>query len=488
MNSEKINFAALKAELTNFPPIGRETKLRRFLSTSPNCIDAWYMLIQLVMMNDNSVEAVRLSTLALKYFKDDLRFLNSHIDLLLNLGFFDDARRHLDQLTSGVNATIDNELDIVEIKFSRDPSRGLPIFQKYSAKNPMNIRVVVGMLSARSFQNFGPSKICFLLSSDWHWPIQKSVTQALDKLQISYYVTTRFWMLKILQPAVIVISDAAPAIIKWIRLNLPCAKIVSTRHGVGVGGKNYGLYAAAATDYICVSSESLKQDLCRDALLNEDRVWVTGFSQMDSLFRVSVPAPPISSFKRVTFAPTFDPKLSAVEVIGDNPVHWIRKENKKIHLTIRPHPHLFRSFPAVMNRWREIIKKEKNVIFDDSPFSELSSVLIKTDLLISDISSVALQFLALNKPLICVVDPEQARLSPKYAPEELEWKMHAAAVLVRRKEELHTAVEAALTGPVDPKILTEKMRMREYLFGGMTDGRAGERIAERLVRLTEVKN
>ena len=442
------------------------------------------MLIELVQLNDNNTEAVRLSVMALERFKSDLSFLNDHIGLLLKLGYFDEARRYLEQMVSDGKASIDNRLDLVELDFPHHSDRAGLIFQRLLDKDPANIRALVGALSARSFQTFGPPKIGFLLSAHWHWTIQKSVTQALDALQTSCHITTRLWALKRMQPAIVVISDAAPRIVKWLRTHLPQAKIVNTRHGLAIGGKNYGLYAAAATDYLCVSSDSVKQDLCQAALLNEERVWVTGYSQMDSLFGASTPGPGAAAGKRVTFAPTCDLSLSALAVIGSNPVHWIRGTDRTIHLTIRPHPHLFRDLPVLMQQWSQLIKNEPNCVMDDKPLSDLSALLINTDLLISDVSSAALQFMALNKPIISVVDPDKARSSPKYAPEELEWKMHAATVVVQRKEQLHQAVKAALAGVQDPKIALERQRISDYLFGGMADGRAGERIAQRLVSLT----
>ena len=374
-------------------------------------------------------------------------------------------------------------LDTIEIKFAKHPTLGLDVFQKYLEEHPKSFRSTVGMLSAQSISKYGNPSICFYLSFPWHWSIQEPIVQELDGLKTSFYVTTKKWALKILQPKVVVISDATPKIIRWIRVNLPHTKIVSTRHGIAVGGKNFGLQAAAATDFICVSSESIKKDLCKRALLNQDQVWVTGFPQMDSLFKDANLGFNNSSFKSVTYAPTYDPKLSSIEVIGDNPVQWIRGNNQSINLTIRPHPHLFFYQPELMNRWKEIIRLENNVVLDDSPFSSLSALLNKTDLLISDVSSVALQFIALDKPIICVVDIEKAKLSDKFAPDEIEWKMHAGTKLVNRSVDLPSAVESSLIDGDSDSILAERSRIRKYLFGDMTDGNAGVRIAQRLTKL-----
>lgn len=483
INKNQISFEKIRLNLNKLPLISREGKLREFLSCFPNYGEAWHMLIALVASNGNHIEAIRLSKLALGRFKDDRNFLNNHIDLLLNQGMWDEAKFYLDLFLNHPNKTIDKTTDDIEFGFMKDPVKGLKDIQKKYLENNGNLRLTASLLSAQSITKFGTPSICFYLSSEWHWPIQEPITQELNNLKMSFYVTTKIWAIKLLDPKIIVISDAAPGVIRWIRTNLPQAKIVSTRHGIGVGGKNYGLYAAAATDYICVTSESIKNDLCNRALLSPEQVWVTGFTQMDGLFKLMNLGVEHSNFKSVTYAPTFDPKLSSIEVIGDNPVHWIRGNNKNIKLTIRPHPHLFRYNPTLMSAWKKNISQEANVFFDDSQVTDLSSLLIKTDLLISDVSSVALQFIALNRPIVCVVDLEKAKTSPKYAPNELEWKMHDSAKVVTKKIDLSHVVETLLVKGDDTDTLAKRNQMRKYLFGDVTDGRAGIRIAKNLSEL-----
>lgn len=477
------SFEELMERLKGQPIFILETELRRFLSKWPQNIKAWYKLIECACAVENNDEAVRISDMFLQHFQSDLQVMRNHIELLLRLGYVDQARLYLEQITATNNSSIDLNLDLIELNFSHDLAYTLSFYLNKLKLNPNSTRIKAGLTSVHSILKNGPPKICFFVGSDWHYSIQESVMQGLDALEIPYYVTTRYWALALFQPSCIIVSDTIPGVMKWIRQRVPRSKIVNTRHGIGVGGKNYGLYSAAATDFICVTSEHLKSDLCRDALLHKDRVWVTGFSQMDGLFKASRMNRSTSAIPKVLFAPTFDPGLGAFEVIGDDPVRWIRGNNQNIFLTIRPHPHLLTRQPALIQYWRSIVQSEPNVAFDDEPSTNLSTLLADTDLLISDVSSVALQFIALNRAIICVVNLEKARLSAKYAPEELEWKMHSATVLIHRKENLRAAVDTALRGGQDAEITFEKQKMRQYLFDGMTDGRAGERIAERLAGL-----
>jgi hypothetical protein len=170
-------------------------------------------------------------------------------------------------------------------------------------------------------------------------------------------------------------------------------------------------------------------------------------------------------------------------VIGDDPVHWIRGADKNINVVIRPHPHLIRNEPLLIKRWVSLYQNEPNVKLDFDTLSELSSLLNETDVLISDVSSVVLQFMALNKPVICVIDLDKAQSSYKYAPEELEWKMHVATTLLHTKESLKAAVDAALNEKENSETVLQRIRIRDYLFDGFTTGDAGLRIAEKLVDL-----
>jgi hypothetical protein len=481
MNQANEKFELLKLEMKNHPPFVQETKLRRFLSKTPNIIDAWVLLIEIIQSNNNTSEAVRISRKAFSIFTHNLKFRNYHKKLLLKNGFFDEAQKELNRKKYISIINFEDDLDLLELNFFNKLTTQTNKFRIHLQNQPSNFRAFIGDLSYQSIKKNGMPSICFLLIADWHWTIQKSIIQSLDKQNYSYYITTQTWMLRILQPTIVVLSDAEPMTIKWIRTILPFTQIVSTRHGLGVGGKNYGLYAAAATDFICVSSESIKTDLCNDALINEERVWVTGFSQMDNLFKYKSEKKRTNS--NVTFAPTFDLALSSISVIGDDPVYWIRRDNKNINITIRPHPHLIRKAPLLIKRWISIYNNNPNVKLDIDPMSDLSSLLQNTDLLISDVSSVALQFMALNRPIICILDIEKARLSSKYAPEELEWKMHSATILLQNKYELNSAVVASLNGIINNEIIFERNRIRDYLFNGFADGNSGQRIAMNLINL-----
>jgi hypothetical protein len=74
----------------------------------------------------------------------------------------------------------------------------------------------------------------------------------------------------------------------------------------------------------------------------------------------------------------------------------------------------------------------------------------------------------------------EARASPNYAPDALEWRMTEAAEVC----EPARLAEAVATALVDPgRRSEERKRLRQHLFGELTDGRAGKRIAHRIAEM-----
>ena len=98
------------------------------------------------------------------------------------------------------------------------------------------------------------------------------------------------------------------------------------------------------------------------------------------------------------------------------------------------------------------------------------------EIMVSDVSSVAVQYLALDRPIVCVVDPSVASRSHSYAPNGIEWQLHSGAMVASNAVQTAKAVRDALSGRTPPAVVKERRALREHLYGDLTDGRAGERI------------
>lgn len=335
-------------------------------------------------------------------------------------------------------------------------------------------------LEARKMKRDEPVRVVCYLRHKWHYHIQCSIADALTRMNIPVYYSDSIWFAVASRPDVLVISEALCDDLAKIRYMLPNCVIVNTRHGLG--DKNHAALGGSHSDYVCVSSESVARLLERDDMILREKIWVTGFPQMDSLFRgLCEGANSQRTGKTVLFAPTCTPELSAAFLLEDDLVQKIRGNDTDVRIIIRPHPHLARTLPSIVKKWLFESHQNVNVEIRAEENINIVDLYLESDLMISDVSSAALSWLATDKPLICVVDREKAEKSWHYAPDGLEWKMHDASILVENIDELPPSVCKALR---NPSLLAEKRRpYRDYLFGNLQDGVAGQRIADRIHQL-----
>jgi CDP-Glycerol:Poly(glycerophosphate) glycerophosphotransferase len=456
-----------------------ESMARRFVATHPREEQGWHVLLACVEQCGNAAEAERLARLGLERFPGSARLRLALVGALAQRGRPQEAA----SLLRGRDLTGDEALLLAELELASDPDEARRLYagllEAYPASNlaALGLRSATGLCAARP----RPPAIGFLLSEDWHRWIQEPVAEALDALGIPHFFTTKPWILGMHRPRAVVLSSPGPSLVKELRALVPGARLVNTRHGISVNGKNYGLYASAACDRVCVSSEQHARETRELALLDEDRVWATGYPQMDGLFR-SLPSrsPP---GRRVLFAPTFNPELSAAHLVGEDAVPALRGTDATIRVVLAGHPRLRSEAPRLVAAWKRQAETLPNVEYFDSSARNVVTFLAEADVLVSDVSSVATQYLALDRPLVRLVDPARARASASYAPDGTEWELLPASTTVNRAQDVAGAVRAALAGAEPEAIQSNRRRLRERFFGSLTDGRAGERIAQNLAQL-----
>ncbi len=461
-----------------------ESMARRFVATHPREERGWHVLLACVEQCGNAAEAERLARLGLERFPGSARLRLALACALAQRGRPQEAA----SLLRGRDLTGDEALLLAELELANDPGEARRLYagllEAYPASNlaALGLRSATGLCAARP----RPPAIGFLLSEDWHRWIQEPVAEALDALGIPHFFTTKPWILGMHRPRAVVLSSPGPSLVKELRALVPGARLVNTRHGISVNGKNYGLYASAACDRVCVSSEQHARETRELALLDEDRVWATGYPQMDGLFR-SLLEPSADKGaprgRRVLFAPTFNPALSAAHLVGEDAVPALRGTDATIRVVLAGHPRLRSEAPQLVAAWKRQAETLPNVEYFDSSARNVVTFLAEADVLVSDVSSVATQYLALERPLVRVVDPARARTSDAYAPDGTEWELLPASITVTRAQDVAGAVRAALAGAEPEAIRSNRGRLRERFFGSLTDGRAGERIARNLAQL-----
>lgn len=461
---------------------------RQFVAGEPTSIVAWHALLFSVRRTGNLREAERLARMGLERFPfcEKLRFFLA--EALARSGRAEAAVSLLrDALAAKSPMSIDEILLLAELELKRDPGGAGELYAAAADRYPDHALAALGVRGASSMIRSSPQAqaICFLLTSDWHRWIQQPIADALDRLSIPYFFTACPWAVKVHQPGIVVLSDPIPLLMKELRWLVPYASVVNTRHGISVNGKNYGLYSAAACDFVCASSEQNARALAELALLPGERIWTTGYPQMDGLFRrLRSPGAGIRAGggRTVLFAPTFDPEFSAAFLIGDDPVGTLRGADSTIRVVLAGHPHLKQAAPDLLAAWQMLAATRPNVEFFDTSTRNIIDYLADVDVLVSDVSSVAVQFLALDRPLVRLVDPAKAQTSFAYAPDGTEWKLESVATTVTRPDDLASAVAMALSGVESEELRANRKRLQNDLFGTCTDGGAGERIADRLVQ------
>jgi CDP-glycerol glycerophosphotransferase (TagB/SpsB family) len=132
--------------------------------------------------------------------------------------------------------------------------------------------------------------------------------------------------------------------------------------------------------------------------------------------------------------------------------------------------------------WKSIIEYSRNregTAFLGEANADLQEIMVAADVLITDFSSAAEEFLVFNKPLVFA-----NHLSPNgYHLTRGEWdEIHSCGQVVTQKEELQRALGNALNRPQDYE--AQRIKMRDYVYF-QVDGHAAERAAQALRGLLE---
>lgn len=472
-----------------------ESMARKFIAEHPTDVAAWALLLNRLDRIGNYREMQRLAAQASALFPQHLSFKIDFAKALTINGRKNEALKMLQAHLNTLPAlTLEQCLLYAETALANNPPLALSLFEEVLKHSPENMTAKLGTRCAKSLLKNPNTKpqVCFFQSSDWHFWVQSSIIDALELKNTPFTLARQDWLVGLLNPTVVVLSSPNDKSMRVLRSAAPIAQLINTRHGISVNGKNYGLYAAAACDYVCASSEAIANALCKYALLPPERVWTTGYPQMDKLFNtINTQASKTSGKaanhgRRVLFAPTFTQDMSAAYLIGDDPVKAIRGADESIEVILAPHPDLRILDPTLVRRWKQLAEEQPNATFFDSSAQNLIDYLPEVDILVSDVSSVAIQFLAINRPLVRYVNEARIANSNSNGHDGEEWDLAAVSHHVSNDQELADAVKRLLNEDVPLSLQQRRSEMQQMLFGSMTQGNAGEYIANNILALLEI--
>lgn len=315
--------------------------------------------------------------------------------------------------------------------------------------------------------------VALFLKFTWHLSIQRRIGEELRRLGLRCLFVSSVPELLATRPRAVIVSDGLGSDYSMVRHFLPRCLIVYSRHGLG--DKNYAFGAAAQADVTCMSAPAAAREFANRSLIDPRRLWVTGFPQMDNLFRRLRTDVAKISHRSVLVAPTFNEHLHAGEMLGERLVELVRGNDTTVRVMIKPHPHYHRTHSNLVAAWRAQALALPNVSIYLSEETNLMDLFGEADIMLSDVSSAGLAWLATGRPLVCIANPETAEASPFFAPDGLEWRMHRAAVVVPSANALQSTIHDLLNFPQMPN--ESYLSLQDHLFGTLTDGQASERIA-----------
>jgi hypothetical protein len=319
--------------------------------------------------------------------------------------------------------------------------------------------------------------VAFLIAQRFHRAFLEPVFHRLAGA-VASLITDDLDALIAAAPRVIVAADVGAY--ERLRRSLPRSILVWLRHGFA--SKNYFDGCVTACDFACVGSEWTAEMLAARGVRPHLGVWVTGFVPMDPILqgRAHLPADiaaRVASGPTLLYAPTYDPALASAEVLGEDWVAPLRALLPRVNVIVKPHPLTAKRSPGWIAMWRRMAASHERVVMVEDPHDDVYRYLLGADVLLTDVSSVMFYFLALDRPIVLVSNGRRAG-DPHYDSTGPEWTWRDMGTEIDRAEDLPLAVQQALEHPEQHR--AQRARYRERVFGTLGDGRAAERVANRL--------
>lgn len=266
--------------------------------------------------------------------------------------------------------------------------------------------------------------------------------------------------------------------IPYLRRRLPEATFVYVRHGLI--DKNALGPALRTADHICLPSEEMCEIVRANYGIQRAELWATGYAHMDSLFTGTTPWPSFrveAGKKIILYAPTWNAEYSSAFEFGNEIAELLIGERSDVVVVIKPHPNLAATNPELIAAWQSLARTRMDTYVARAD-EDVMPYLAAADVLVSDVSSVAFAYLAVDRPIIFYTRAG-AKDSPLSRQDSVEWRWREVGQEVFDAEATRAAVNHAL----DRQDLLAERRAacRNELFGNLQDGGAAHRIATQLL-------
>ncbi len=322
-------------------------------------------------------------------------------------------------------------------------------------------------------------RIAIFLRHEFHKPILLPLAELLRERH-EVLVGGGKWDLVDFNPHVFVAGESLRPF--RFHYHLPFTLFVHTRHGLA--SKGVAVQSARFSHYTCVTSLAMERWYEKKGVRPRRGFWVTGYPQMDPLFAPDPPRMPRGvpeSAKVVLYAPTYNHGLTSIRMLGERTIDLLAAGRDDVHVVVKPHPLIAKHHPDWL-AWitRESARRD-NVHLARDVDADLMPFLSRADLLVSDASSAMLEFLALDRPMVLITNPERAK-ETFFDPEGFEWAWRSMGAEVFDVADVPEAIRSNLDDPDLRR--AERRNYRRILFGDLADGVCTRRVAERIDRLS----
>lgn len=231
-------------------------------------------------------------------------------------------------------------------------------------------------------------------------------------------------------------------------------------------------YKVKNYDYTIVNSDFLKPIFARAFNLSESQVMVTGIPNNDKIFdstfveetkqRLLAKYPVLKNKKIITYAPTFRGRISThfrEALIDLEKVHQKLGEDYLI---------IYKSHPLISDSKYE--NNERVLFIQDELISSLFCI---TDVLVTDYSAIAIDWMIFDKPIIAY-SPDLINYSRKPGF-TFDYQEEFPGPVSKNEEELVEAIKSVSKNVAENRLKRKKFTDKMYKFN---DGKSTERVLD----------
>lgn len=428
--------------------------LQEAVSLAPENADAHYLL-------GAAYRRVGAADEAVKSLERSLRLRPKRIEALVHLGY---ARKSAGRRAEALQAFKDALKLAPGNLFARAGEMSLAVERdgrKLVERDRHARRVALHFNGA---EQFFPLSALFRHAQTAHWPLITSDGRDLVEFK----------------PDVVVVGGTQTA---QVREMVPNALIVSAP--VFLASQNRFRTAFDGADIICAPGPLVGDAWVKMGMADELQVRVSGHLPLDPLFAgeaIALPRTLADAHAVVLYTPGHRPQMSSAGMLGEDVVNLIRGARHDVTLVIKPHPETFVRQPKWIEMWTRAANEHERVVLVDDPDADILPYLKAADVLVADVSSAIFDYLAVDRPILLLRNPEHTADSAGYDPQGIEWRWREVGREIGNVTDLARAVDLALKTPDAGTEL--RARYRSALFGDTMDGCTAERMIELITELS----